>query len=156
MKLLSATIAAALTLLVPSDAQSDPQAISKDTARKAIELFCANPLSEDADGAASIILKFAEASSDIHITITVKALPWFNNPTPVKHSQQLLGAFLAGNVKSQLTTGTAKNDPYAGVLQVIATYRQIQKREPDFKLAEVEHLIELANQKKLKEHLETP
>jgi hypothetical protein len=156
MKLFVTTLIAALTVVGTAAGQDEPKTISKDVARKAIALFCADPLSADADGAAAIILKFAEASPNVVINLTPKACPWLKDKaTPVKYSAKLLGAYVAGNVKSQLASGQTKNDSYSGVLQVIATYHQIQKREPDFKRPEVEHLIELESQKKLKEYLES-
>jgi hypothetical protein len=157
MRLFTVALIAALTVVGTAAGQNEPKTISKDIAQKAIELFCADPLSTDADGAAAVILKFAQDSPKVEVNLTPKACPWFRDKAnPVKYSAKLLGAYVAGNVKSQLASGQTKNDSYAGVLQVIATYHQLQKREPDFKLPEVEHLIELANQKKLKEYLESP
>ena len=157
MKLFAIALAAALAAVETAAGQNEQKTISKDVAQKAIDLFCADPLSADADGEAAIILNFAQASPKVEINITPKACPWFEDKaTPVKYSAKLLGAYTAGNVKSQLASGQMKNDSYAGVLQVIATYQQIQKRDPNLKLPGVEHLIELANQKKLKEYLESP
>jgi hypothetical protein len=157
MRLFTVALIAALTVVGTAAGQNEPKTISKDIAQKAIELFCTDPLSTDADGAAAVIIKFAQDSPKVEVNLTPKACPWFRDKAnPVKYSAKLLGAYVAGNVKSQLASGQTKNDSYAGVLQVIATYHQLQKREPDFKLPEVEHLIELANQKKLKEYLESP
>ncbi len=130
--------------------------ISPDVARKAIALYCANPLSADADGAAAIIIKFVDASPNVEIKVTPRACPWFTNKAvPVNYGAKLLAAYAVGNAKSQLESGRTKNDSYAGVLQVIATYQLMQRREPNFKLAEVDRLVDLAKQKKLKEYLET-
>ena len=152
-----ATILIAFSLLFSvSLADDTPKPITKDIARKAIEVFRADPLSKLGEGAASVILKFAEESPDVKVEIGMKVLPWFKSTPPVPHSQQLLGAFIAGNARSQLDSGNAGNDSYAGVLQVIATCRQIQKAEPGFKVPEVEKLIELSTRNKLKEYLEKP
>jgi len=157
MKLFAIALIAALASVGTATGQNEQKPISKDMAQKAIALFCADPSSADADGAAAIIVNFAQASPKVEISITPKACPWFEDKaTPVKYSAKLLGAYTAGNVKSQLASGQMKNDSYAGVLQVIATYHQLQKHDPDLKLPGVEHLIDLANQKKLKEYLESP
>jgi hypothetical protein len=147
------TLALASTVAV---AQKPAKPISKETALKAIELFRADSLSAQGQGAGSIILQFAEQSPDVEVSVRPKVLPWLDAKPQPKHASQLLGAFFAGNIKSQLESGQTKDDSYAGVLQVIATYRQIQQREPAFKVPAVDKLIDLEAQKKLKAYLAAP
>jgi hypothetical protein len=65
----------------------------------------------------------------------------------------LTAAFLVGNVDAQLLRGAKKDDPYAGVLQVIDTYRQMQRNNVKLKIAEVEKFIEMEKHGKLKAYV---
>lgn len=147
-----------LTLFIPCicPAQGEPKADSKDAALKAIAIFCENPFSEEAKAAAALVVNFSEKSPEVEINIESKSVPWFTEEPQPQHANLLLTAYIVGNTKSQLDRGKAQNDSLAGVLQAIATYQQIQKQEPDFKIPDVEKLIELNTRNKLKEYLETP
>jgi hypothetical protein len=63
---------------------------------------------------------------------------------------------VVGNVRSQLLRGKKTNDSYAGGLQVIETYRQLQKRNPKLRINEIEKFIQLEKQGKLAAYLASP
>lgn len=131
--------------------------ITKDIALKAVVLFRQDPLSEDGRGAAAILVRFAEKSPDVMLKMDLKSLPFMHgNAVPEKERATLLAAFIAGNVDSQLLRGRKGNDPYAGDLQVIETYRQMQGKNAKLHIAEVEKLIELAKRGELKRYVTTP
>ena len=119
----------------------DPNALpSKTDVLAAIDRFLATPgPSEDA----KVINLYAEKSSeaDCIVNITPEVLPWLTHQPRYKYHGALLTAFLAGNVKSQLTTGKAGDDPYAGVLAVIKAYVKLRERDAEFKAAEIEEYI---------------
>ena len=131
--------------------------ISRETALDAIMTFRADPFSGWNRGAAGIIFKFVEKSPDVVVNITRKALPFLGDKS-VNHSDEclLLAAFVAGNVDSQLLKKRKKDDSYAGDLQVIATYRQMQQKNPKLRIASVEKLIDLEKRGELKRYVISP
>jgi len=132
------------------------ETISKDTALKAIEIFENEPLSQDGEGAASIITTYASESEDINIVISDKIITWLgsNDKDPYyKYRGILLAAYLAGNVKSQIVQGVAQDDPYSGLDQVLKTYHQLQKQDMSFNIQEIEKIKKLKKNKHLKEHI---
>lgn len=135
-------------------AESEP-VITKEMALQAATLFRkADPFSEDARGYAAILIQFTEKSPAVVVEISRKAVPFLENK---KIRQQelaiLLAAFVAGNIDSQLLRGKKKDDPYAGDLQVIETYREMRKKKSRLKIPEIEKLMELEAAGKLKAHL---
>src|SRR5882724_1828627 len=68
----------------------------------------------------------------------------------------LTAAFFVGNVDAQLLRGEKKGNPYAGELQVIETYRQMQKQNPKLRIAEVERFVELQRRGELKRYVNSP
>ena len=99
-------------------------------------------------------MQFTDKSPEVLVGIGHKALPFLSNKNlTVQENAILIGAFLAGNVDSQLLRGQKKDDPYAGDLQVIETYRAMQKKKPHFSVPEIEKLIALEEAGKLKAYL---
>jgi hypothetical protein len=68
----------------------------------------------------------------------------------------LLAAFFVGNLDSQLLRGRKQNDSYAGDLQLIETYRRMQKKKPTLRIPEVEKLMELESKRQPKSYLSSP
>ena len=66
----------------------------------------------------------------------------------------LLLAFIVGNVEEQWARRQAKDNSYAGVLQVIATYRQLQKTNPLLRIPEVDQLTDLQKRGELRKYIE--
>jgi hypothetical protein len=65
----------------------------------------------------------------------------------------LFGAFVAGNVDSQLLRSVKKDDSYGGDIQLIETYQRMQKRKPKLRIPEIERLIELKSKGQLRAYL---
>jgi hypothetical protein len=136
-------------------ALEEEKPITKEIALKAIALFRANPGSDEALAAGSIILHFAEASPEVKITISKDTLPWLGENRGTKYESALLIAYVAGSAGSQLLSGKAKDDQLAGTMLVNETYLKLQQREPNLHIEAIEKLIELQKQGKLKEYLES-
>jgi hypothetical protein len=141
----------ALTIAVAAPA--DP-VITKEIALKAIVIFRDDPLSEDGRGAAALIITFVDKNHDVLVALNKKVFPVFGAPgVSQKETSLLLAAFAAGNVDSQLLRGVKRDDAYAGDLQLIQTYRQLQKRNPKLKIVAVEKMAEMEQHGELKRYL---
>jgi hypothetical protein len=123
-------------------------------ALKAIGLFRDDPLSEDGRGAAAIIVSFSDKSHDVVVRLSKKVFPVFDAPgVSKKETNALLAAFIAGNLDSQLLRGVKKDDAYAGELQLIQTYRQLQKKNSKLKIPAIERMAEMEQRGELKRYL---
>ena len=131
--------------------------ITKEMALKAAVLFRnADPFSEDARGYAGVLVQFTEKSPDVMVKISPKTLPIFEDKNlSVQVRAILIGAFMAGNVDSQLLRGRKQSDSYAGDLQLIETYRLMQKKKPHLVIPGIEKLIDLESAGKLKAYLDS-
>jgi hypothetical protein len=108
-----------------------------------------DPLSPAADSAYPVILRFAEKSKDVTVSISEKVLPWAGG----KHTRELLGSFIAGNLKSQLASEKNEDDTYSGLTMMFVTYDRIKKSEPDFVVPEIEKQQALEATNELKQYL---
>jgi hypothetical protein len=131
--------------------------ITKHEALKAIAAFREDPLSDLGRGAGALIITFADEDHDVSVRISPKTVPFLSNKSiPQEIVSTLLVAFTAGNIDSQLLRNEKKDDSYSGVLQVIETYRQLQKKKPKLRIAEVEKFIDLERQGKLRAYAAPP
>lgn len=138
------------------DASASPgekEQTTADAALQAIQEFQADPLAAFERGVVKTIVAFAEASPAVLIRFSDKVVPWIAKREMDDRNSILLTAFVAGNTESQLRRGKKEDDPVAGVLQAIATYRQLQQADPAFRVDELESLIVLEKGGRLKEHL---
>ena len=139
--------------LARSATQGKKGGVSKEDARRAIAIFRRDPLNSQGEMTRPIILTFAKDSPDVEVSVSDKRLAWIGNPSvPEETSRILLVAYVAGNVQSQLDSGKSKDDPIAAAEQVIATYGQLRRANPELRVREVEELIRLQKQGKLAEH----
>ena len=138
----------------PVIAEPEP-VITKEMALHAVTLFrSADPLSEDALGYAAIIVRFVDKNHDVLVKISSKVFPVFGaKGVSQKETTILLAAFSAGNIDSQLLRGIRKDDPYSGDLQLIQTYRQLQKHNRKLKIDAIERMAELESRGQLKAYL---
>ena len=128
--------------------------LTKTEALRAITLFREDPLSEIGRGAGGLIMNYAEKSPDVRVVVSQKCIPFLSNKgIPINEKSTLIAAFVVGNVDSQLLRNQKKDDSYAGVLQVIDSYRQIQREKPKFRLEEIEKFIELEKRGQLKAYV---
>ena len=52
-----------------------------------------------------------------------------------------MAVYFAGDIKSQLQQGVARDDPYRGWLAAIRAYGQFQQQQPGLVIPEIEELI---------------
>ena len=102
---------------------------------------------------AKTIIDFARDSPAVVISFSDKVVPWIGKEKVDERRSVLLAAYVAGNTESQLRRKKKEDDPLAGVMQAIATYRQLQQADLAFRLDELENLIVLEKEGRLKEHL---
>lgn len=128
---------------------SAPAAVAipgKEDVKKAIAILETNFLGEEAGVAAETVMLFAQESKDISIQLNPKTTPWIFGEAKTTdkdeeiYRRMLMVAYLAGNVKAQLTTGKAVDSPVAGWGFALKSYQAIQKANGKIKLAELETL----------------
>ena len=146
------------SLAIYSNAADQPKTLTtKEDIRNAILVFHQDPLSPRGRAAGEIVRRYAEKSTDVMLTITPKLTPFLTNiRLPERDRSLLLAAYIIGNVDSQLLHNEKKDDPYSGVLEVIETYRQMQKRNAAVILPEIENFIELEKRGELKKYVVSP
>ncbi len=133
---------------------ADELPISKEEAIKAIAIFRQDPTSNLARATRSVVLKFSQGSPDILIVFSQKNFPLSDLPTGEEPRLTLLAAFIVGNVDSQLASGSkARDDAYAGDLQMIRTYRQLQRKNRKLKIPALEKMAEMEQRGELKRYL---
>jgi len=126
--------------------------ISEKTVRSAIESFLQNPAAS-ADPELTIV-RFMEKNNAVQIIINPNGCySWILDNKKYEHTVDLMIAFMAGNIRSQLDSGVYRNDPYSGLLAVFRVYRHLKKANPEWSIPEAENLLELHRQGKLMEHL---
>ena len=130
-------------------AKSSDLPIDKETVRKAITIFRQTPGNQQGSMVRPIILRFAQESPEVQIVVPSLIIPWIESKARNEAKAALLTAYVAGDVQAQLDQRKMKDDPVAGTEQVITTYRQLQKTEPQLRIDEVEKLIGLQKQGKL-------
>ena len=140
----------ALALLPAPSAPPDELA----DVRRALATFSERPLSEAGADALALVVAFAEASDAVSITVSEGLAPWVADPHAAAHSDLLLGAYVAGSVRSQLDSGVKRHDPWCGLLQVFAVYRELQAAQPEFESPPIESLLNRHRRGMLAAHLE--
>jgi hypothetical protein len=157
MKPIYLTIASAILFAVCSPAAEPQSPLSNEAVRTAIATFRQNPSSPEGRAAGEVVRSFAEKTDTVIVKMSDKVTPFVNNPQLLTADRTLLrNAFIVGNVDSQLLRKEKKDDPYAGVSEVIHTYREMQKRNPTLKLEGIENFIELEKHGALKTYVNLP
>ena len=156
LTVMRASIAASITAtgFAISAPAAEPE-ITREHAVRAIQRFReADPLSNEALGLASIVVRFVEKDPKLRFVLTEKSYPIPSERAGLSQNERLvlLGAYMVGNLRSCLRNDTT-DEPYAGSLQVIETYGQIKKLKPHLRVPEIEKLIELKRRGELKRHV---
>jgi hypothetical protein len=97
-----------------------------------------------AAAAAETVTRFGRESDDVLLIIGPETLPWVRNDVPaaeVRPRSLLLAAYFAGDIKSQLLRGAARDDPYHGWLAAIRAYGQLRRAHPELEIPEIDELI---------------
>ncbi len=132
----SVLLALAFSFVLSSIAQAGP---TKAEALAGIEAIERDPISERAIAAFPLVVKFAQESPEVSITISEKILPWIGTKD---YGPLLLGAYVAGNVKAQLERGAPEDRPYEGLKRVFAVYAAMKKRKPGLIIEGIEKQID--------------
>jgi len=116
--------------------------VTKAQALKAIDVFQKDPTSKEGFAAASTFMTFASKSPSVHISISKAVVPWKKDKdaSDADTRKILLAAYVAGNLESQLKSGHAVDDVYAGWEQVLMTYTQLLHINSAAKVSEVDDL----------------
>lgn len=121
--------------------------ITPEIVLKAIGLIEQEPLGNDFKNALSIIVDFAEQSNDVVVMLDERILPWVGreNFTENEKAMQLLGVFVAGNIKNQIITGIPKDYSYEGLVLTIKTYTVWRKKDLIENIPELEEWSTFSN-----------
>ncbi len=122
----------------------------RDTVLQSIGQLEKNPFGPAADAARDIVVRYTYESSDVNVLLAPELFPWYDQSV---WSKILIVSYMAGNVRSQLERHKNENDSYAGLLTMIGTYQAIQRNDPSFKIADIDKLVGLSNQKKLQQYV---
>ncbi len=143
---------AALLLVATASAEPKP---TKEMALKAADFFRqADPMSEEAQGAVGAVFRFVDASPNVVVRITPRAVPFMNAKQLSRLQERiLLGAFVVGNARAQLIRGKGGDDSYSGDRQLIESYHRMQKNAPQLRVPEIEKLVELEAKGELRSYL---
>ena len=128
--------------------------LTNDEVLNAISVFADDPVSERGKAKGAAVLRFAEESPDVLLTIDVSLIHWLVEEPEVKYVDTLLMAFVAGNVKSQIESGTIADDTRAGLLLLFDVYRKIQSIDQNFAVPLIEKQIGIHRDGKLDEYIE--
>jgi hypothetical protein len=154
MKLCASVFVLGVGAVIAARGGVPKQTTTHEMVLDAIMTFRVDPLSEDARQAGAVVMRFVEQSHDVVVKISPKTLPFLSNKSlPEKYRATLLAAFVVGNVDSQLLRHQKRDDSYAGLLQLIESYRQIQWKNPKLRISEVEKFIEMQNRGELKAYV---
>jgi len=115
----------------------------------AVEQFRSNPVAEDAMEHLSVVASFANNSDDVYVLIDKSFFPdeFFNLKGIPK--QRLLGAYVAGNIESQLISEDKENRPLSGVQLMLQTYKAMRNIDVLDELSGFEEFITQDQQGKL-------
>ena len=101
---------------------------SPETILQLISILERDPISERGVAARAVILEFAEKSDTVLIEVSERAMPWVADArVPEQAKMVLTGAYVAGNVKSQLERKVNANDSMAGWKEVFRAYEMLRK-----------------------------
>jgi len=140
-------------LLSQANAKDKPK-FTKDVVLRAITEFRQDPTSDSGHAARSVVVNYSHDSPDVMIKFTPKNYPISEiKPASEDEKGTLLAAFIVGNLDSQLSHGTKGEDGYAGDLQLIKTYRQLQQKNHALKIAAIEKMAAMEERGELKRYL---
>lgn len=143
-----------LTIVFIVSPQLYSQSAEHEQILKYIKIIETDPLGNDADKAAGEILKFATDSEDVEVRLSSEVIP-FLDEEDTRYNSILIASFIAGNIKPQLINRAKGNDAYSGILLELATYEKIRQKENSFKINELEKMIVLKKNNKLKEYVDS-
>lgn len=128
---------------LPALPAQDVTKYSPETILQLVKIFERDPVSERGSAARAVIMEFADKSDTVLVNISERAMPWLaDNRTPEAARLVLTGAYVAGNVRSQLERKVNGNDSMAGWASVFRAYEALRKHSRGIKIPSVEALLE--------------
>jgi hypothetical protein len=130
---------------------------SKQEALQAISVLEKGLLGPKAPEAAKTVVVYAQLSDDVLVDIGPEQLPWatedwgLDRDREIRLHSLLVAAFVAGDVKTQITNEKAEDDTYSGWLFAIEAYRRLKARD-DFQSPSLEALSRMQAEGKLLQH----
>ena len=112
--------------------------VPKEAALHAIVVFREQPQTETGRGAAALIVRFAEESPAVKVSIDKTQTEWFGPKEDLKNYSILLVAYIAGSVRSQLESGRTEHDVSASTQQLLETYQKLKQNDPHLRIEPVE------------------
>lgn len=104
---------------------------------KLIDDLFADPLSEESRANGSEILRYAEESELVQISIDVAAMPWMA-VDDYPRAELLLLASIAGNMEKQFETGEFEDHPVNAMKRALEVYALLRKKKNTPELADME------------------
>jgi hypothetical protein len=127
--------------------------VTKEQALAAIAMLETNAASNPGIQAAATILRFAQENNAVTVRLDPLRIPWARSKAleqEVAYRILLLGAYVAGSAKGQLSPQKTGDDPYEGWAFTIDVYHQIQKKKPEVVVPEIDALAEKQQKGELK------
>jgi len=110
-----------------------------------------DPTSQAAKDHAQTVIAFTVQTPKAIVVLGDEEAKWFGEDE--NRRMLLVAGYSAGNVQSQLHSGVARNDRYAGLVTLFKVYRGLQAKDSKFKIAAVEDLLALHRDDKLLRHV---
>ena len=103
--------------------------LKPETVLNAISVFAADPGSAKNDAVISVIIKFADASPNVTVTVDSGFFPWVDRKPEIEKRDLLLTAFIAGNIRPQLEKQVKKDHPIEGIQLMCKVYVALRKKK---------------------------
>lgn len=120
------------------------QPIPRSDVLAAIAVLEKDPIGTGAQAAAETVTRFGRESDAVLLIVGAETLPWVQADAPPAEKAvrtRLVAVYFAGDIKSQLQQGAARDDPYRGWLAAIRAYGQFRQKQPGLVIPEIEELI---------------
>jgi hypothetical protein len=115
--------------------------LSDAQALRQIDILLTQPETAAGRKAGLKVLRFAAASPNYHVDLSLAYLPWANERRLPQGSQILTAAFVAGNVREQIRKQSSIPEPYAGVQAALRVYEKMRRTDPSFRIAQAERML---------------
>ena len=129
---------AALVYPIHAGDNIDWAKLEPQTVLKAIATFESDPTGTNGPGAMTLIVNYAEVSTNVTVTVNSGYLPWVSREPKIRNGELLLTAFVAGNVQTQLQQGVKKDYPVEGILLMCRVYTTLRRKDQIERIPEME------------------
>jgi hypothetical protein len=152
---LSLVLIGAVSTVQADDRNKKGVTISDASFRQISTTYLNDPLHMSAPAWARLILLYMKQTPNAAVVVlSSEELRWAGLDENHPYSPQLLAAYAAGNIQSQLNSGVKRNDRYSGLLTLFHVYRVLRQKDKKFKFAAVEDLLALHEEGKLVRYLQ--